>query len=251
MVIVGIATYMITFNINTMSRLWIRFYNQQRDRIVGQMKRDAEDKSAPKQDVLFWDSETTKTGSEIHLKQISKWNSLAARFEDKFHIVREKSEPSNWILIAYLVRHTGLVISRPVRIFFDSIRMIISRHYRLWKDLLIPTKSSDGKKDGSTAEKGLVSPSGEPHKQITMNGGLSSDTGDAVPKAEDAEIDYDRLLEEDEGIALALRLSALAEDSLQEARARGGTRQQSAELGSVHEDSGSPVFSQTRPSVPP
>lgn len=139
-----------------MSRLWIRFYNQQRDRIVESMKRDTKDTSAPKHDVLFWDNEATKQGKadpETHPKTRNKWSSRAACFEDTFNFVREKSEPSNWILAAYLVHHTGLVVFRSVRTAFEGIRMAASLHYRFWRCLLITNKSLGDKKDESTAEK--------------------------------------------------------------------------------------------------
>lgn len=90
-------------------------------------------------------------------------------------------------------------------------------------------------------KKGLGPPSGESDEQITTNDGQGSAIDCTLPDADDGEIDYYNPMNENEELALALRLSAFHEDSLHEAKARGETGQQSADLGTVREDGGSSV----------
>ncbi|OIW24520.1 hypothetical protein CONLIGDRAFT_99439 [Coniochaeta ligniaria NRRL 30616] len=131
MVIVGVVTYLITFNINTMSRAWTRAYHRKRDRIVESMKhgegtnRTVEEVAPhyPFEAVAhntFWDPLATGTGERAQPK--GKWEARAERYENTFHLGRGETEPSEWFLAMFLVRRVlrrvrqGLV-DFPLKVF--------------------------------------------------------------------------------------------------------------------------------------
>ncbi|OIW28779.1 hypothetical protein CONLIGDRAFT_703951 [Coniochaeta ligniaria NRRL 30616] len=121
MATVGVVTYFVTFNISTISRAWRRVYQRRRNRIVEKMKvgrtgHGAETQASPAiywnsvpaaPDPVYWTSEPAvpkpnSTGVGGELKENSdKWKVRGERYENVFHVSRDKSEPSEWYIALF------------------------------------------------------------------------------------------------------------------------------------------------------
>lgn len=113
MVIVGVMTYLITFNINTVSRAWTRAYHRKREQIIESMKRSG--------------GTHERSGKNGISPSTSKWEARAERYEKTFHIGRGETEPWEWYLALYLVRRgmdrvrEGLV-DFPLKVLRERLR---------------------------------------------------------------------------------------------------------------------------------
>ena len=112
MIMVGVVTYLVTFNINTMSRAWLKSYHKRRDRIVRCMKdgimRDDRAHLGP---MPWWYGvNISSPAAKTKPTWVSnKWKRRAGRYEETFRLVRKKSEPSEWYIVAFCMYY--LVIS--------------------------------------------------------------------------------------------------------------------------------------------
>lgn len=105
--IVGVMTYLVTFDINTMSRSWLRFYHKKRHNIVESMRLNGVTdwkQEARAQTTLFWEPNdckarfTVKQDSSQPEDSFDKWKIRAERYDNTFHVAREKSDPSEWYI---------------------------------------------------------------------------------------------------------------------------------------------------------
>jgi hypothetical protein len=154
MTAVGVVTYLVTFNINTISRAWVRVYRKRRNRIVESMRvgvkshSTAERRAAPP---VFWDSGPAKPGprakdeAAVPKRIKNKWKIRAERYENACNVSGEKSEPSEWYIVLYLLYR----VFRGLPICFGV----------LWRSL--PRRQATESEDNQhTAEEGKSSISG-------------------------------------------------------------------------------------------
>ncbi|KAB5535292.1 hypothetical protein GE09DRAFT_357330 [Coniochaeta sp. 2T2.1] len=122
MVTVALATYAVTFNINTMSRVWLKFYHKRRNIIIKYMKDGGMPHDEPEvkggyfpwwteYDILHEESlddlppspPPTTIKGRLTAWIGGKWKERAERYERTFRLSREKSEPSEWFIVVVLL----------------------------------------------------------------------------------------------------------------------------------------------------
>jgi hypothetical protein len=141
----------VTFNINTMSRAWAAIYHKRRDRIIRSMRQQegASGRSEPVSSGHFWEEHQFRADQPAAVgttRPMSKWEVRAKRYEETFRVARDKSEPSEWYILTFLIR-----------LMFVEMRHcaagVISRSR--WRTLL-GASTAPAHDEGSAAEEGTT-----------------------------------------------------------------------------------------------